>query len=71
MVPPLINEFIEEMKRALHTLTDRPDLPLDHKGKFLRGARHTFGRSALVLSGGGALGCFHLVRLVVASLLVC
>ena len=24
--------------------------------------RHTFGRTALVLSGGGALGTFHLVR---------
>jgi hypothetical protein len=27
-----------------------------------RETRHTFGRTALLLSGGGGLGCFHVVR---------
>ena len=61
MVPELISEFLGEMQRALWMLTDRPDLALDVKSNFLRNARHTFGRTALVLSGGGALGTFHLV----------
>lgn len=29
---------------------------------FFRVTRHTFGRTALLLSGGGGLGTFHLVR---------
>ena len=29
-----------------------------------RVTRHTFGRTALLLSGGGGLGIFHLVRVV-------
>jgi TAG lipase/steryl ester hydrolase/phospholipase A2/LPA acyltransferase len=60
-VPKLIEDFIEEMKEALLLITKRHDLPLAEKATFLRHARHTFGRTALVLSGGGALGCFHLV----------
>jgi len=60
-VPKLIEDFIEEMQSALWLITRRHDLPLAEKATFLRHARHTFGRTALVLSGGGALGCFHLV----------
>ena len=30
--------------------------------EFIKLTRHAFGRTALVLSGGGALGAFHLVR---------
>ena len=63
-VPKLIEEFIEEMRGALWLITKRHDLPLAEKATFLRHARHTFGRTALVLSGGGALGCFHLVSAV-------
>ncbi len=61
-VPALITEFVDVMRDALRNLTDRTDLALDVKANFLRHARHTFGRTALVLSGGGALGCFHIVR---------
>ena len=60
-MPPLIEEFIDKMQEALLLITKRHDLPLAEKATFLRHARHTFGRTALVLSGGGALGCFHLV----------
>jgi hypothetical protein len=38
------------------------ELPLEDKLNFLREARHAFGRTALVLSGGGSFGAFHLVR---------
>lgn len=37
------------------------DLPLDERLAFLRESRHAFGRTALVLSGGGSFGSFHLV----------
>lgn len=61
-MPELIRDYIAEMKLHLEYLTRQPELPLDEKLGFLRETRHTFGRSALVLSGGGALGVFHLVH---------
>lgn len=36
------------------------ELPLEDKLNFLREARHAFGRTALVLSGGGSFGAYHL-----------
>lgn len=36
-------------------------VPLDEKIAFLRETRHAFGRTALVLSGGGSFGSFHMV----------
>lgn len=43
---------------------DWPDAGLDMEEKlsFFRETRHAFGRTALLLSGGGSLGSFHLVR---------
>ena len=38
------------------------ELPLDERLAFLRETRHAFGRTALVLSGGGSFGSFHMVR---------
>lgn len=35
---------------------------MDEKLNFFRETRHAFGRTALLLSGGGGLGSFHLVR---------
>lgn len=42
---------------------DWPDAGLDMEEKlsFFRETRHAFGRTALLLSGGGGLGSFHLV----------
>jgi TAG lipase/steryl ester hydrolase/phospholipase A2/LPA acyltransferase len=40
------------------------ELPLDEKMSFFKVTRHAFGRTALLLSGGGGLGTFHLVRVV-------
>lgn len=36
------------------------DMALDEKLAFLRESRHAFGRTALVLSGGGSFGAFHM-----------
>ncbi len=38
------------------------DVPAEEKLSFFRVTRHTFGRTALLLSGGGGLGTFHMVR---------
>ncbi len=65
MVPEPIREYIDEVRLNLDTLTNYEGLEctLDEKLNFLRETRHAFGRTALVLSGGGALGAFHIVSL--------
>ena len=63
MVPEPIRLYIEEVKQVLQTITEAeaPGHGLHEKLNFLRETRHAFGRTALVLSGGGALGAFHVV----------
>ncbi len=63
-MPEPIREYIDEVKQHLEFVTryDGSDLALEDKINFLRETRHAFGRTALVLSGGGALGAFHVVR---------
>ena len=65
-VPEPIREYIEEVQKHLEGVTayDGPDMSLVDKLNFLRETRHAFGRTALVLSGGGALGAFHIVSAV-------
>ena len=48
----------------LWLLTDfeDPSMRVKERWEFIKLTRHAFGRTALVLSGGGALGAFHLVR---------
>jgi len=61
-VPVPIRDYIDEVKRHLKFIVEesKSDLDLKQKLGFLQEARHTFGRTALLLSGGGALGAFHL-----------
>ena len=63
-VPEPIRLYIEEVKTQLLMLTNYngPSMTLKEKWEFIKLTRHAFGRTALVLSGGGALGAFHLVR---------
>ena len=72
-VPEPIREYIEEVQKHLEAVTqyDGPDMSLEDKLNFLRETRHAFGRTALVLSGGGALGAFHIVSLFWMSLVSC
>ncbi|KAI3427163.1 hypothetical protein D9Q98_007100 [Chlorella vulgaris] len=60
VIPEPIREYIEEVKAQLEEVANSPDLPLEEKAAFLKETRHAFGRTALVLSGGGSLGAFHL-----------
>jgi TAG lipase/steryl ester hydrolase/phospholipase A2/LPA acyltransferase len=60
LVPGPIREYIDEVREHLEDITNSKELPLAEKSAFLKETRHAFGRTALVLSGGGALGTFHL-----------
>nr|ARQ20718.1 sugar-dependent 1 tag lipase [Lobosphaera incisa] len=62
LVPEPIREYIAEVRLNLQIITnyEGPDISAAEKLQFLQETRHAFGRTALVLSGGGALGAFHL-----------
>eukprot|EP00216_Chloropicon_sp_CCMP2111_P000551 CAMPEP_0198234390 /NCGR_PEP_ID=MMETSP1446-20131203/423_1 /TAXON_ID=1461542 ORGANISM="Unidentified sp, Strain CCMP2111" /NCGR_SAMPLE_ID=MMETSP1446 /ASSEMBLY_ACC=CAM_ASM_001112 /LENGTH=673 /DNA_ID=CAMNT_0043915167 /DNA_START=166 /DNA_END=2187 /DNA_ORIENTATION=+ len=61
-VPQPILDYIEEVELQLQYIThyEFPDFTVEDKIEFLRETRHAFGRTAVVLSGGGALGTFHI-----------
>ena len=58
----LIDEFIAEVTAALNELCDADvkALPAMKKRRFFKRAARSFGRSALLLSGGLSMGLFHL-----------
>jgi TAG lipase/steryl ester hydrolase/phospholipase A2/LPA acyltransferase len=58
----LITHYITELAEALRQVAAAPEteVSLQEKLEFFRRASHCFGRSALMLSGAGALGPFHL-----------
>jgi len=58
----LITNYINALCEALKQVGDAPEseVPFGEKLEFFRRASHCFGRSALMLSGAGALGPFHL-----------
>ena len=58
----LIERYLAEVCDALVYLcdTDLPDFPLAEKLDFFRTTGQAFGQSALMLSGGAALGLFHI-----------
>lgn len=57
----LIEDYIEEVCAALNYICDNdfPTLPADVKLKFFQDTALSYGRSALMLSGGATLGLFH------------
>lgn len=58
----LIEKYIAEVARCLEFLcgNDFSDFGLDDKLQFFKRTAMSFGRSGLLLSGGGTLGMFHL-----------
>lgn len=58
----LVERYIAEVADALETIAAVDDavIPHDVKLRFFRREAKCFGRSALMLSGGGALGPFHI-----------
>ncbi|CAI5481797.1 unnamed protein product [Closterium sp. Yama58-4] len=61
-MPRLIEEYIDEVRFHLRAVCDShaDAFPRDAKLAFIHETRHAFGRTALLLSGGAALGAFHL-----------
>jgi NTE family protein len=57
----LITQYIHELAGAIEQVADidDADIPFPERLEFFRRASHCFGRSALMLSGGGSLGPFH------------
>ncbi len=58
----LIESYVTELDDAIQQIAATPDdvIPFADKLDFFRRASHCYGRSALMLSGGGSLGPFHL-----------
>lgn len=58
----LVARHIDEIAAALKDLAelDEREIPLEEKRAFFRRARDCFGRSALMLSGAGSIGAFHI-----------
>lgn len=62
-VPAPIRDYIAEVRAHLTAIAGgggEGAPSLDERLAFLRETRHAFGRTALVLSGGGSFGSFHL-----------
>lgn len=57
----LVREYVMEISRALEYLCEleSPDFPHHEKLKFFHETAQSYGRSALMLSGGATLGLFH------------
>ena len=58
----LIGDYVDEIVSALEHLAALPtgEITLEEKVDFFRRASHCFGRTALMLSGGGILGNYHM-----------
>jgi NTE family protein len=58
----LVTHYIRELALAMEQVarTDESVIPFEERFEFFRRASHCFGRAALMLSGGAALGPFHL-----------
>ncbi|GAX78039.1 hypothetical protein CEUSTIGMA_g5481.t1 [Chlamydomonas eustigma] len=61
-IPEPIQEYTNEVKELLYLIRDAApsELPMSEKLSFFREVRHAFGKTALLLSGGGSLGTFHM-----------
>ena len=58
----LVNDYLDEITAALNLICDSDVeiLPPSRKRRFFNRAARSFGRSALLLSGGASLGLFHI-----------
>ena len=56
----LIEEYIELVSKSLNAIKESSELSLEEKLKFFRDTSHAYGRTALLLSGGGGLSMYHL-----------
>lgn len=68
-VPQPVADYIAEVRLQLRLVVAETELRPEEKLSFLQETRHCFGRTALLLSGGGTLGAFHIgvVRALVSA----
>lgn len=66
----IVHDFIQIVLESCMILRDAEELPLTQRREFFRRARRWYGRTALLLSGGAAMGYFHIGVLKV-SLMFC
>lgn len=60
-VPAPVADYIAEVRLQLRLVaTEEGEVRAEEKLAFLQETRHCFGRTALLLSGGGTLGAFHI-----------
>ena len=59
-MPQPVRAYIDEVRMQLRLVAQERDLRPEEKLAFLQETRHCFGRTALLLSGGGTLGAFHI-----------
>lgn len=55
----LVNDFIQTVLECTITVRDAQELTLNARREFFKRARRWYGRTALLLSGGAALGYYH------------
>jgi predicted acylesterase/phospholipase RssA len=55
----LIEAYREEVCKTLQHISHSGKFDMDSKMKFFSESRYTFGKTALLLSGGGGLGMYH------------
>lgn len=58
--PEPIRQYLGQVRQSLMDIAHSDGVPIEQRLVFLRETRHAFGRTALVLSGGGSFGSFHL-----------
>lgn len=58
-IPDTILNYIAKVKEQL-TIIKESSIPQDEKLKFFLETRHSYGRTALLMSGGASLGTFHM-----------
>jgi TAG lipase/steryl ester hydrolase/phospholipase A2/LPA acyltransferase len=63
----LIEDYIDEVTKQLHFICDCEELNLKAKIQFIRDLQHSFGRTALLFSGGGSFGLAHVGPIKVLS----
>lgn len=56
----LVTEYQDEVCNALRHILSSSKYPLQEKIKFFSASRYAFGKTALLMSGGGGLGIYHL-----------
>ena len=58
-VPCEIEEYTKTINQALMVIASSSEVGLEERVEFFRTLRHSHGRTAILLSGGGSFGHFH------------